>query len=89
MMEFRALHTTSLTEDIAQNLEHLLVSLPGIQRFTITVEKQEFYVLFDERQLGLKTLVGEIAKVGCPLRNINAALILDQTMPKGERGPHI
>ncbi len=86
-MEFRALHTTSLTEDIAQNLERLLVSLPGIQRFTIIVEKQEFYVMFDERQLGLKTLVGEMAKVGCPLRNINAVLVMDQPMPDGERSP--
>lgn len=80
-MEFRVLHTSSLTEEIAQKLEKLLTDLPGIQRFTIAVEHQEFHITFDESQLAFRSLIREMSKVGCPLRSINAALLLgDKTV---------
>ncbi len=80
-MEFRVLHTTSMTEELARRLEALLSNLPGVQRFIIAVEKQEFCVVFDETQLGFRTLVHEISQAGCPLRNINAALLFAESSP--------
>lgn len=85
-MEFRALHTTSLTEEIAVNLENLLSDLPGIKQFVIAVDSQEFRIVFDERQLGFRALVGEMAKAGCPLRSINAALLFADSAPKLDGG---
>ena len=80
-MEFRALHTTSMTEELARRLEVLLTNLPGVQKFIIAVERQEFCIVFDETQLGFRTLVNEIGRVGCPLRSINAALLFSESSP--------
>ena len=77
-MEFRVLHTTSMTEELARQLEALLSNLPGVQKFIIAVERQEFCIVFDESQLGFRTLVDEITRVGCPLRSINAALLFSE-----------
>ena len=77
-MEFRVLHTTSMTEELARRLEALLNNLPGVQKFIIVVERQEFCIVFDESQLGFRTLVDEIGRAGCPLRNINAALLFSE-----------
>lgn len=75
-MEFKALRVAALTEEVAGNLEELLSELPGVEEFTITPETQELDIVFDEKQLSFRTLVQEMAKAGCPLQNIDAALLL-------------
>lgn len=75
MIEFKALHIVDLTEEVAKKLDASLKSLPGIQQFTITLATQELYILFDEKQLSFQTLAQVMAEAGCPLRNINAAVI--------------
>jgi len=75
-MEFKALRVAALTEEVAGNLEELLSELPGVEEFTITLETQELDIVFDEKQLSFRTLVQEMAKAGCPLQNIDAALLL-------------
>ncbi|MBN1994368.1 MAG: hypothetical protein JW953_16845 [Anaerolineae bacterium] len=75
-MEFKALHVHSLTEEIAANLETLLSDLSGVEKFEITLETQELYILFDETQLCFQTLAENMAQAGCPLRGIDAALLL-------------
>jgi len=75
-MEFKALRVPSLDKDIARKLNTVLNNLPGVQKFEITVETQELYIMFDENQMGFQTLAEELAKAGCSLRNINAALIM-------------
>lgn len=75
MIEFKALRIADLTEEVAKKLDASLKSLPGIQQFTITLATQELYILFDEKQLSFQTLAQVMAKAGCPLRNINAAVI--------------
>ena len=77
-MEFRVLHTTSMTEELARRLDTLLSNLSGVQKFIIAVERQEFCIVFDETQLGFRTLVDEIARIGCPLQSINAALLFSE-----------
>lgn len=79
MMEFKALRMGMLTEEVAANLNRLLDNLPGIECFAIVIEKQEMSILFDERQLGFQALACEMAKVGCPLRNIKAALLVNSS----------
>lgn len=75
-MEFKALRVPSLTSDVAANLQNLLKDLPGVKKFEITLETQELHIAFDENQIGFQTLVAEMAKVGCSLRHIDAALLL-------------
>lgn len=74
MVEFKALRVPALTSEVASDLETLLQSLPGVSTFKIVVETQTLEILFDDKQLDLPTLAQEMAMVGCPLRNINAAL---------------
>jgi len=76
MMEFKALRVSTLTEEIAGNLEGLLGSLAGVEQFEITLETRELYVMFDESRLDFQTLAQEMAKAGCSLRDIDAALLL-------------
>lgn len=75
-MEFKALHIPTLTEEVAVKLEARFRPLPGIKQLTITVETQEFRIVFDENQVGFRTLVQELEKAGCPLRGISAALFI-------------
>ncbi len=75
-MEFKALHVHALTEDVATNLQSLLSDLSGVEQFKITLETQELYILFDEDQIGFQTLAQKMAQAGCPLRDIDAALLL-------------
>lgn len=85
-MEFKALRVPALTEEVAINLELLFETLPGVERFTITVESQELGIVFDEDQLSFQMLAQEMATAGCPLRNIGAALILNHCHPP--EAPH-
>jgi len=75
MIEFRALRVPVLTEEVAVKLETLFRDLPGIDQFTITLATQELHVVFDEDQLDFRSLVQAMAKAGCPLRSIGAALL--------------
>ncbi|MFQ5576761.1 MAG: hypothetical protein ACE5G8_07215 [Anaerolineae bacterium] len=75
-MEFKALRVPTLTQEVADSLDRSLRTLPGVQKFAIILETQELYIMFDENQVGFQTLVQEMAKVGCSLRNIDAALLL-------------
>ena len=75
-MEFKALHVPALNQEVARNLEKSLMALPGVMELKITLDTQELYIVFDEDQLGFKTLIQEMSKAGCSLRNINAALLL-------------
>ena len=75
-MEFKALHVHALTEEVAANLEALLSELSGVEQFKITPETQELNITFDENQIGFQTLAEKMAKAGCPLRDIGAALLL-------------
>ena len=75
-MEFKALRVVALTEDVANNLEATLSNLSGVKKFAIAVETQELNIIFDEHQLSFRMLVKEMAKAGCPLKNIDAALLL-------------
>lgn len=75
-MEFKALRVPALTREVAGNLETVLKRLPGVKDLKINLESQELYVEFDENQLGFRALVQEMDKAGCPLRNIDAALLL-------------
>ena len=75
MMEFKALRVPTLTQEVALNLETLLSNLSGLEQLKINLETQELYIVFDEQQLGFHRLVQEMAKAGCPLRYIDAALL--------------
>jgi hypothetical protein len=77
MMEFEALHVTSLTEEVALGLEKSLRRLPGIEKLRINLQTHELQILFDESQLAFLTLTQILAQAGCPLRNMNAALLKD------------
>jgi hypothetical protein len=76
MMKFKALHVPALTEEVAINLKVLLGDLPGIEQLRINLDNQELYIVFDETQLAFRSLSQEMAKAGCPLRNIGAAVLL-------------
>ncbi len=76
MMEFKALHVPTLTEEVAGDLELLLNDLPGVEQFKITLETQELYIMFDDSHIEFQTLAQAMSKVGCSLRNINAAVLL-------------
>ncbi len=75
-MEFKALRVPSLNKKVADELDHVLRDLSGVKKFEITLETQELYIVFDENQVGFQTLAQEMAKVGCSLKNIDAALLL-------------
>ena len=75
-MEFKALHVNALTKEVATNLETLLSKLSGVQEFAITLETRELYIVFDEQQIGFQDLAEKMAQAGCPLRDIDAALLL-------------
>lgn len=74
-MEFKALRVPSLTGEVAENLQKLLSDLPGVKKFEITLDTQELYIAFDENQVGFQMLAEEMAKVGCSLHHIDAALL--------------
>jgi len=86
MMEFKALRVATLTEEVATNLDSLLSNLPGIKQFAITLENKEMRIVFDEHQLDFQALAREIAKAGCPLWSINAALLVAEPSPKSKSG---
>ncbi|OQY30262.1 MAG: hypothetical protein B6243_10590 [Anaerolineaceae bacterium 4572_5.2] len=75
-MEFRALRIPTLTEEVGVKLEGVLHSLPGVDDFSITLETQELRVHFDENQVAFRILIHELAKAGCSLKDIDAALLL-------------
>ncbi len=75
-MEFKALRITALTKEVAKNLDTRLGQLTGVTEFTISLETQEINVKFDASQLSFKELVEEMAKAGCPLQDIDAAILL-------------
>lgn len=75
-MEFKALHIPTLTEEVAAKLELELNRLPGIKQLTITLETREFDIIFDEDQVGFRTLAQQLEKAGCPLHGISAALFI-------------
>ena len=75
-MEFKALRVAGLTEEVAGNLETTFDNLTGVESFAITLETQELNVIFDEHQLSFRMLIQEMAKAGCPLQRIDAALLL-------------
>jgi hypothetical protein len=75
-MEFKALRVPALNQEVAGNLEAVLKRLAGVIELNIDLETQELYVVFDENQLGFQTLIKEMGKAGCHLRNIDAALLL-------------
>ncbi len=77
-MEFKALRIAALTEEVATNLEAQLSVLCGVKDFTIVLETQEVSIIFNEAQLSFRTLVQEMTKAGCPLQNIDAAVIIDE-----------
>lgn len=75
-MEFKALRVVNLTQEVANNLEAALGKLAGVEELNITLETQELDIVFDERQLSFRLLMDELAKAGCPLQKIDAALLL-------------
>jgi nucleotide-binding universal stress UspA family protein len=75
MMEFTALRVPALTEEVGGKLKILFGGLPGVERFTFAIETQELHIVFDEGQVDFRTLAQELAKAGCPLRNIEAAVL--------------
>jgi copper chaperone CopZ len=77
MLKFEALHVRVLTEEVATKLEISLNDLPGVEQLKINLDTHEVHIVFDENQLGFLTLVQAMAMAGCPLHNINAALLKD------------
>ncbi len=75
-MEFKVLRAPTLTEDVAVDLRSRLGTMPGTEQLTINVDTQELTIVFDENQLSFRTLVQEMAKAGCTLQKMNAALLL-------------
>ncbi len=75
MLEFEALHVPALTEEIAVSLEQSLSHLPGIVQLKINVESRTVQIRFDEGRIGFLDLTQVMASAGCPLRQIDAALL--------------
>ena len=75
VIEFKALYVPTLTAELAANLEMVLGTLPGIKQFSISPERKELSIIFDKSQLDLRTLTREMAKAGCFLRDIRAAVL--------------
>jgi hypothetical protein len=76
VVQLWALRVSSLTTDTARRLEKVLSNLPGVVTFTIILETQELRILFDQNRLDFETLVRNMARAGCFLRDISAALLL-------------
>ena len=75
MMEFTALRVPALTEEVAGKLKILFSDLPGVEQFTFALETQELHIIFDESRMDFRVLAQEMARAGCPLRHIQAALL--------------
>jgi hypothetical protein len=75
MMEFEALRIPALTQEVAARLENSLVNLQGVESLKINIDTQQVQIIFDENQLGFLDLTRVMATAGCPLHNINAALL--------------
>ncbi|GIK38482.1 MAG: hypothetical protein BroJett011_23150 [Chloroflexota bacterium] len=75
VLEFEALHVPTLTKEVAANLEQVLEPLIGIVELKINLENQSVQILFDENRVGFLDLTQAMAKAGCPLRQIDAALL--------------
>jgi hypothetical protein len=84
MMEFTALRVPALTEEVAGKLKILFSGLPGVERFTFTLETQELHIIFEESRVDFRTLTQKMAGAGCPLRNIQAALLRQVSLPEKE-----
>ena len=85
MMEFTALRVSAFTEEVAEKLKALFSSLPGIEGFTFAIETQELRIIFDENRVDFRTLAQKMAKAGCPLRNIEAALLRQVPLQEPEK----
>lgn len=70
------LRVSTLTANTAQKLETVLSNLPGVEAFTIIPETQELHIMFDQNRLNFQTLVWNMARAGCFLRDMSAALLL-------------
>ena len=75
-MEFKVLNLPTLTETSARQLKNQLEAVPGVERISVALSRQEFSIKFDETQLTFSELVGELKAVGCSLQNISAAILL-------------
>ena len=75
-MEFKALNVPALNEETATKLDALFSTLSGIKQYTITVDTQELDIVFDENQLSFRALISEMTAAGCPLKHIDAAVLL-------------
>ena len=73
-MKFRALRVLNLTDETAAKLTTALNALPGIEEFTISVERGQFYLAFDETQLHFSRITQAMAKAGCPLHYISVVV---------------
>ncbi len=74
MLEFQALRVSALTDEVATQLKKRLGELDGIEQFSITVERQELRIKFDDAKIDFQPLMKEMAKAGCSLKDIDAAL---------------
>lgn len=70
------LRVSTLTADTAQKLETVLSNLPGVETFTIIPETQELHIVFNQTRLDFETLLRNMARAGCYLRDMSAALLL-------------
>ena len=75
-MEFKALNVPALNEETAAKLETLLSTLSGVQQYSILVDTGELDIVFDENQLSFRALISEMTEAGCPLKHIDAAVLL-------------
>lgn len=75
MLEFEALHIPALTEEVAVKLEQFLGRSPGIVQIQINLERRALQIRFDEEQVDFLRLTQIMAEAGCPLRQIDAALL--------------
>jgi hypothetical protein len=75
VLEFEALHVPNLTEEVAANLERSFKDMPGIIQLRINLMGRTLHILFDEDRVGFLDLTQAMAKAGCPLRQIDAALL--------------
>lgn len=75
MLEFEALHVPALTEEVATRLEQFLKQSPGIVHLQINLEGRALQIRFDEERVDFLQLTQIMAQAGCPLRQIDAALL--------------
>ncbi|NJN94544.1 MAG: hypothetical protein HC875_10835 [Anaerolineales bacterium] len=75
MLEFEALHIPALTEEVAVKLEQFLSRSPGIVQIQIDLERRALQIRFDEARVDFLQLTKIMAEAGCPLRQIDAALL--------------